>query len=208
MNNYHRKYFLSDPHRDVVWEEISKYIQQFIPESGSILELGAGYCNFINKIKAKNKTAIDLWPGFKKYANKEIKTISRDLSKGLGNPDSKFDVVFASNFFEHIERKRTEKLLLECKNVLKPNGKIILIQPNFKYSFKNYFDDYTHREIYTDISLSGLLAHLGFSICHVEPKFIPFSLKSRLPKSQLLIRYYLRSPLRPFAGQMLIVAKK
>jgi hypothetical protein len=43
----------------------------------------------------------------------------------------------------------------------------------------------------------------------VEPRFLPYSMReTRLPLRPWLVRAYLRSPIRPRAGQMLVVAQK
>jgi hypothetical protein len=89
---------------------------------------------------------------------------------------------------------------------LRPRGKLIIIQPNFKYCYRVYFDDYTHVQILTDVSLTDLLTSQGFQVGKVVPRFLPFSLKSRAPKWSWLLRLYLALPWRPMAGQMYIVA--
>ena len=53
--------------------------------------------------------------------------------------------------------------------------------------------------------LGGLF--IGVFLILLLPRFLPFSLKSRLPKSPYLVRLYLRLPLRPLAKQMLVVAR-
>jgi hypothetical protein len=40
-----------------------------------------------------------------------------------------------------------------------------------------------------------------------EPRFLPFSMKSRLPKVGWLVSLYLALPWRPLAGQFLLVAE-
>jgi hypothetical protein len=82
------------------------------------------------------------------------------------------------------------------------------LQPNFKYCGRNYFDDYTHIQIFTEISLSDLLRSHGFRLIAVRPRFLPFSMQSSLPVSPSLVRWYLRLPFKPFASQMLLVVEK
>jgi len=66
-----------------------------------------------------------------------------------------------------------------------------------------------HVTIFTDTSLADFVTAAGFRITRLEPRFMPFSMKSSvLPIARWLIRLYLRSPIRPFAGQMLLVAVK
>jgi hypothetical protein len=80
------------------------------------------------------------------------------------------------------------------------------VQPNFRLRPNEYFDDYTHISIYTDRSLCGFLLSEGFDILEVKPKFLPLTFQSRLSIGSHLVPIYLRSPIKPLAGQMLIVA--
>jgi len=91
---------------------------------------------------------------------------------------------------------------------MKPGATISIVQPNFKYCFREYFDDYTHVSIYTAQSLSDLLAANGFRIVRCVPRFMPLTLKSRMPVHPCLVRLYLMSPFKPLAGQMLISAMR
>jgi ubiquinone/menaquinone biosynthesis C-methylase UbiE len=122
--------------------------------------------------------------------------------------DRTIDVVFASNLFEHLTRSDLVATLSEIERILKPGGTLIVLQPNFRYCGSSYFDDYTHIQIFTEVSLSDLLAACGFHVVAVRRRFLPTSLKSRLPTHHLLVRAYLASPVKPLAGQMLVVACK
>ena len=73
---------------------------------------------------------------------------------------------------------------------------------------RRYFDDYTHRTAYTDNGFRDFLRAHGWKTVHSEPRFMPFTLKSRLPAAGWLVRLYLASPFRPLAGQFLVVAEK
>ena len=75
-----------------------------------------------------------------------------------------FDVVFASNLLEHLERPATARLLAESARVLREGGILILLQPNFRLNPGGYFDDYTHVAIYTDRSLADYLRSQGWRI--------------------------------------------
>jgi hypothetical protein len=117
--------------------------------------------------------------------------------------------VLASNLLEHLEADAVARLVAQVFARLNRNGRLIIIQPNFRHAYRSYFDDYTHRTIFTDVSLSSLLRAHGFQIELLMPKFTPYSLRdSRLPIAPWLIRLYLKSPIKPFAGQMLVIGKK
>ncbi len=206
-DGYFESRFTFDKKRDFVWRSIAGYLQRYVDKNSSVLDLGAGYCNFINNIDAKEKIAVDYSSETKKYAGKNVKVFTQTCTnlKNLGN--KKFDVVFSSNLFEHLKRKDFEKTIIEIKKILKKNGKLILIQPNFKYSYKEYFDDYTHKLIFTETSISDVLKANNFRIIKMVPRFIPFSMKSKAGLLYFLTPIYIRFPIKPLAKQMLIVAE-
>lgn len=122
--------------------------------------------------------------------------------------DATVDVIFASNLVEHLTHDQIDDLLREADRVLVDGGRVILIQPNFRLRPRQYFDDYTHVSIWSDVGLTGFLRARRWEIERVEPRFLPLTVKSRLPVRAALIRAYLKSPIKPLAGQMLVVARK
>src|ERR1035438_1295012 len=99
--------FDKDVHkRNVMWKILCEdYFQKFIDPGDTVLDLAAGYCEFINHINCRQKIAVDLNAATKQKANKNVKVyqaLSTELPKSL---TSKIDVVFTSNFFEHLDSK-------------------------------------------------------------------------------------------------------
>jgi ubiquinone/menaquinone biosynthesis C-methylase UbiE len=186
---------------------ICNYLSAFIPADAVVLELGPGYCDFINHIGASKKFAVDINPLSGNYCNKDTEFIQSDVLHVDFQPGS-IGIVLASNFFEHFNDQDTGIILDKVNRWLTNNGKLILIQPNYKYAWRDYWDDYTHVRAFSHISLSDLLKSKGFNIVRVEKKFLPFSFKSLLPKSYYLTWLYLKFRIRPFAKQMLIIAEK
>lgn len=206
---YHETRFVFDKGRTKVWKAINEYLQKFIPKNSVILDIGCGYADFINGIEADLKYAIDLNPEMKDFiVSDKIKFIPQSILDSFDVPDLSMDIIFASNLFEHFNDSELDKIINNIKEKLKPNGKLILIQPNIYYAYKEYWDDYTHKKAFSHNSLKDFLNSYGFKNLFVEKKFIPFSLKSRLPKSYWLTKLYLKSPIRPFAKQLLIIAQK
>ena len=60
-----------------------------------------------------------------------------------------------------------------------------MLQPNYRYAYREYFDDYTHVAVYSHISLADFLVANGWEVIEVQPRFLPLTVKSRLPVSQL-----------------------
>lgn len=195
-----------DPRREKLWRVLCEHLQDDISAHSKVLELGGGYCHFINNIRASEKHVVDLFPALTKYSGEGVISHVRSCTDLDNFRDRSFEIVFASNVFEHLTREELDKTLAGVLRVLRPDGKLLIIQPNFKYSFREYFDDYTHIQVFTDISLCDLLRSAGFRIEKLVPRFLPFSVSSPGPKWPWLLRLYLSSPWRPFAGQMYVVA--
>ena len=96
-----------------------------------------------------------------------------------------------------------------CFDTLKPSGSLLVIQPNFKYCYKEYYDFIDHQLPITHLSLQELLETVGFEIDLMIPRFLPFSTKGR-PASPLLLKVYLRLPFlwQFLGGQMFVKASK
>lgn len=107
-----------------------------------------------------------------------------------------------------IKRSALSKIKGAVHRSLRSGGLFVLVQPNFALCPREYFDDYTHKKVFTDKSLVGLLRSKGFELVDVKRRFLPFSMKSRLPRFGFLVWLYLRSPWKPWAGQMLVVVRK
>lgn len=206
--NYHKTRFKFDPGRVKVWRAITEYIQPYVGSNKAVLDLGAGYGDFINLIKAKKKYALDISPDLKDYFDKDVTFISKASGSLEDIPTNSLDVVFASNLFEHLERSELDQTMKGINRCLKKGGSLILLQPNFRYAYKNYFDDYTHKAVFTHLSLVDAMHGYGFKSIKTIPKFLPLTLKSKLPKSYLLTKTYLNSPISPLGKQMLLIFEK
>jgi len=210
MDNYFKTRYSFTSSRQKVWKIIANYLQKYIPRDAIICDLGPGYCDFINNITAKEKHALDISDEIKKYANPDIVTHISSIYKLSDLKSKYFDIVFSSNTLEHLTGEQVELTLEEIKRILKPKGNIILMMPNFKFCYKVFYDDYTHKTPFTHIGLCDLLETKNLKPVKVMSKFLPFSFKNApacYPLS-FLVRLYLYSPVKPFAGQMLVVAKK
>jgi SAM-dependent methyltransferase len=195
-----------DPHRTTVWGHICDYLARWVAADADVLELGAGWCDFSNAVTARSVTAMDIDSTVERAAGPGVTAVVGDCTDLSRFADASFDVVLASNLLEHLERDVVERMLAEARRVLRPGGRLILIQPNFRLNPKEYFDDYTHVAIYTDRSLRDMLTALGWTVEHVAARFLPLSMKSRGSGLTFLVPWYLRSPVKPLAGQMLLVA--
>jgi len=202
---YHSTRFTPDPRRRVLWQTLTACeFQKQIPPDGTVLELGAGYGDFINSVKARRRIAVDVWPGMLSHLDPGVEGLVTSITQLDGVADNSVDYVFSSNCFEHVSQIDLVNCLSQLRRKMKPDAMLTIVQPNFKYCAREYFDDYTHVSIYTDKGLGDLLAANGFKIVRCVPRFMPFTIKGSLPVHPLLIRLYLMIPFKPLAKQMLI----
>ncbi|MBL8142376.1 MAG: class I SAM-dependent methyltransferase [Acidobacteria bacterium] len=210
MPGYHDAHFQEHAARETVWRVVADHLASHVPPSARVLELGAAYCHWINNVRATRRVAVDIWDGIAQHAAPGVEARVLDLAAGLGEfADGTFDVVLASNLLEHFHPDDAAALAREVFRVLTPSGRFLIVQPNFRYAYRSYFDDYTHRAIFTDVSLPNMLKSVGYTIARVEPRFLPYSMRdTRYPIHPWLVRAYLASPFKPRAGQMLVVATR
>jgi SAM-dependent methyltransferase len=197
-----------DPNRAKVWQHLTAYLSRWVGPQARVLELGAGWCDFANHIQAAEVVALDADPTVLRAARNGVTPVVGDCTDLSGFADERFDVVFASNLVEHLDRDAAGRLADESMRVLAPGGRLILLQPNFRLAPGRYFDDYTHVSIWTDQSLGDFLRSRGWTLEAVHARFLPLTLKSRAAGLTFLVPWYLRSPVKPLAGQMLVVARR
>ena len=205
---YHATRFTYDPGRAGVWREICRYLQPYIAEDRALLDLGAGWGEFSRHARVSRKYALDCNPELVPHWGPAVIPIVQSALDPVPLPSGSLGTVVTSNFFEHFTQPEGEAILREVWRMLAPGGRLIAVQPNFRLEPRRYFDDYTHKTPYTDAGFNDFLRALGWRIIRNEPRFLPFSMKSRLPKAGWMVRLYLALPWRPFAGQFLIIAEK
>ena len=117
----------------------------------------------------------------------EICDVENDL---LPFEDSSFDVIYSKSFIEHLYYP--ERYLKEAYRVLKPGGKLITLVPDWESNYKIYFDDFTHRTPFTNISLADAYKMYGFDDVSVY-KFRQLPILWKYP-----ILNYLSASISPF----------
>jgi SAM-dependent methyltransferase len=116
-----------------------------------------------------------------------------ELHKHL--PNSHFDVVFMSNYLEHLPLSdHVIAQLNVARQLVKPGGKVVVLQPRIRLIGGSYWDFIDHQVALTDRSLVEAGEPEGLETDRVIRRFVPFTTKSRLPRNPLLVRWYLRFP--------------
>jgi SAM-dependent methyltransferase len=207
IKSYHETRLSYDAKREILWKTLCRcYFQPLIPPDACVLELGAGYGHFINNIRCAKRIALDHWEELRKYLEPDVVARIGCVTDLSSVEDSSVDFVFTSNLFEHLSQNKFAVVLQQVRKKLKPNGTLNILQPNYRFAYREYFDDYTHVAVYSDRSLSDFLEAHGFRVIDCKPRFLPLTVKSALPVWPILIQLYLALPFKPMGKQMLIRA--
>ena len=199
-------------YRQRVWKElISRLFSKWVPPESTVLDLGCGYCEFINHIPARQKYGMDLNPDAAVNAAADVAIIPQDCSQPWSVPPGSIDVVFTSNFFEHLpDKMHLERTLSHAWIALKTGGKLIAMGPNVRYVPGAYWDFYDHHIALTERSLEEVMKKCGFAPEKVYGRFLPYTMSGGRTYPLWMVRIYLLFPVfwPVFGKQFLIVARK
>lgn len=158
------------PFTDYPSKMIKYLIKKYnITEESKVLELGCGRGEFLNEFYNNNMISygVDISSYAKeKFPHLNISSVDM-LKNSLPYPDNSFDVIYSKSFVEHFYYP--EKIFQEAYRVLKKGGRIITLTPEWKYYYKTFYEDYTHRTPFTKLSLKDI---------HLINKFENFEVES------------------------------
>lgn len=208
IQGYHDSRLKADGRRNILWRALWRhYFRRRIAPEDCVLDLGSGRGEFINSVQARRRIALDIWPQLSQNVAPGVEVHIGKTTELAWIEDGAVDFAFASNVFEHLPQEEFAATLNALRSKLSAKGTLNILQPNYRYAFREYFDDYTHIAVYSHISLVDFLRASNWEVVDVKPRFLPLTVKSRLPVSPLLIAAYLASPVKPMGKQMLICAR-
>lgn len=204
--------------RHETWDVlIPDFFQKYIPENSKVLDLGAGDGMFIKRIKAAKKIAVDLSPHVNELRSQGITVIQAPATDFVSQLAEPVDVIFMSNFLEHLPDKRTLLAVFEeCKEALAPGGRVLILQPNIRYVGVKYWDYIDHHIAFTEQALAEGLEVSGFTVKKLIPQFLPYTSKSGVGKissmfsTKQLVSTYIKYPIlwKFFGAQTFVEAVK
>jgi len=182
--------------KDRVWREITRWLSRYVPSDAVVLDLACDRGYFIRHVRARERWATDLRDVGAELGNgiRFIRSDGLRLREAL--PVASFDVVFTSNYLEHLASPEAViEQLAVVRDLLRPGGRAIVLQPNIALVGGAYWDFIDHRVALTDRSLVEAAQLAGLKTRRVIRRFLPYSTKGRLPAHPALVRGYLALPL-------------
>ena len=197
--------------KDAVWREIVRYLQRYIDAEAPVLDLACDRGHFVRWVRATERWATDIrdvresLPGDVRF----IQASGLDLAEHL--PGLYFGTIFMSNYLEHLESSDAviEQLRIVA-GLLRPGGRVVVLQPNIRLVGPRYWDFIDHRVPITERSLLEAAELAGLGTVDLLTRFLPYSTKGRLPAHPVLVRAYLafRPAWRLMGKQTLFVGER
>ena len=182
--------------KDAVWREIVGYLQRYIDPDAPVLDIACDRGHFIRSVVASERWASDI-RDVERHLPDDVRFIKGSGLHLAGMlPTGYFGTVFMSNYLEHLESSDAViDQLRVVRALLRPGGRVIVLQPNIRLVGPRYWDFIDHRVALTERSLLEAAEVAGLRTVDLITRFLPYSTKGRLPTDQRLVRIYLR--LRP-----------
>ncbi len=161
---YEARFAKTAAYRKRVWQVlVPEFFQQFVAPNDTVLDLGCGYGEFINEVRCGKKLAMDLNPDAPSHLDASVKFLEQDCSVEWQVEPASLNVVFTSNFFEHLPGKEAlGRTLDEAHRCLAPGGRLIAMGPNIRYLPGAYWDFWDHYLPLTEMSLGEAVTNRGF----------------------------------------------
>jgi SAM-dependent methyltransferase len=201
-----------EDYRNRIWRILtSEFFSRWVKPTDTVLDLGCGYGEFINNISAGKKYAMDLNPSTRNQVAPDVQFLEQDCSLSWPVPENSLDIVFTSNFFEHLPTKQVLLLTMtEAQRCLKPGGRLIALGPNVKYLTGTYWDFFDHYLPLTELSISELMSLSGLQIEQSIDRFLPYTMSMGHQPALWKVRAYLKLPSiwSIWGRQFLVVGRK
>jgi len=178
--------------KQALWQEVTRYLQRFVDPGSVVLDLACDRGHFIRCIRAREKWATDL-RDVSAYLGDDVRFMQGDgLALADLLPNGHFDVVFMSNYLEHLPSgEAVIEQFRVVRDLLRPGGRAIVLQPNIRLVGGRYWDFIDHTVALTERSLAEACELAGLTADRTIVRFLPYTTKSRLPQSRRLVRAYL-----------------
>ena len=139
-----------------------------LSKKGKLLDIACGRGNHLIAFQRRGfeVTGVDRTPEAADSLP-DLNIVTSDADKNeLPFEDESFDVVFSKSLIEHIHN--VEHFVSECRRVLKPDGVIIFLTPDWCSHYRFFFDDYQHVTPWTRKSLQNVLKIFDFESVESE----------------------------------------
>jgi SAM-dependent methyltransferase len=210
---YRRRFDAEQAARTEVWRVlVDAWFSRYVDGADAVLDLGCGWGAFINHVRAPRRYGLDLNDDAHAHLDDDITLFSQSAADPWPLPAGSLDLVFTSNFLEHLpSRAAILATLAEAHRCLRPGARMVCLGPDIRYAKGDYWNFFDHIVPLTARSLAEALEISGFSAEEVIDRFLPYTMagRRRLPPEHLIRGYlHLRPVWRLVGRQFLVVVTK
>jgi SAM-dependent methyltransferase len=178
--------------KDAVWREIVRYLQRYVDRSAPVLDVACDRGHFIRWVQGSERWATDIRDVHEALPSDVRFVQSSGLDLEAAVPNGYFGTVFMSNYLEHLESSDAViDQLRVARQLLRPGGRVIVLQPNIRLVGPRYWDFIDHKVALTERSLLEAAELAELRTVDLITRFLPYSTKGRLPSHPRLVRAYL-----------------
>jgi SAM-dependent methyltransferase len=180
--------------KDRLWPAIVAHLQRYFVD-GPVLDIACDRGYFIRNVRAAERWATDI-RDVRDELPSDVTFVQADgLALASALPAGHFAVAFMSNYLEHLaSRDAVIEQLRVAGELLRPGGRVIVMQPNIRLIGGGYWDFIDHKVPLTERSLEEAASTAGLRTHTLITRFLPYTTKSRLPQHPALVRAYLAFP--------------
>ncbi len=178
--------------KDAVWREIVRFLQRYIDRDAPVLDIACDRGHFIRWAQGSERWATDI-RDVREALPADVKFVqSSGLDLASVVPNGYFGSVFMSNYLEHLDSSDAViDQLRVARELARPGGRIIVLQPNIRLVGPRYWDFIDHKVALTERSLLEAAELAGLRTVDLITRFLPYSTKGRLPSDPRLVHAYL-----------------
>src|SRR6202163_364269 len=168
--------------KEAIWRELGRYFQRFIVPGARVVDIACDLGYFIRNVKAADRWATDI-RDMKDALPEDVHFVrANGLALDGVMPNDHFDLAFFSNYLEHLPSN--EAVLQQLRvtfALLKPGGRVLILQPNIRLIGGSYWDFIDHQTALTEKSLAEAATMAVLTHTHASARVLPYATKRRRP---------------------------
>ena len=168
VSDYDALYYVKRQASPTLLAEIASVTDLLDPQpSDQILEVGCGGGALLSRLISHgsgNVVGLDWLDASVDLARQRNSraALLRGDARALPFAEGQFNKVVAQHLIEHFDD--TEQVLVEWRRVLKRNGVLVIVTPNIAFPHQQWFEDPTHRRIFSAADLRVQLNRAGYLV--------------------------------------------
>lgn len=161
-------------------DELMQHVTSLVGlKGGAAVDVGCGRGDQLFALQRLgfNVAGLDIEQSTDDITNHHICDVGREV---FPLPDASVDLAFSKAVIEHLYLPQIEHFMLEMRRIAKPEGYVVLMTPDWRYLYRDFYVEFTHVTPFTERSLEQCMRMYGLVDASVQ-SFIQLPLVWRYP---------------------------